>query len=747
MGRSDAQLALSIGKKVDSAYIESQLAISEDIHEAVLIGERKPYPGLLILPSPSCSELDREEKERRIWHVVRKVNENVARHTQIKRSMISILGSADASKLPRNSKGTLMRHAVIDGLQSQIDDLYSDSIEGNEADPLETKDFDVILERVSDIIKSQLQIKDIAPSADLFDAGTDSVACIQIQRQIRSCLSPAAAKHLPLNVVYDCGNLMELAKFIARFNSYSNKRPDREPRLKEANTNEMHSMVRRYLDMQPRMLDQAREHMKNVSITIASAPSDGAVVLLTGSTGFLGVHILDQLLDTPAISQIVLLVRVPSGTASAQRESAARARVQSALQASKLGTLDRNSKSKPRPVTKFYSAALDVPNLGLHPKDFCHLLSTVTHIIHAAWAVNFNLPLKTFSKQVQGLMNLYNLAELAEQSSRRRGWDARPHLSFCSTVASVAAAKNGNLPIEEKVSSEPADAGDIGYGQSKWVAEKILTTLVKCGDGDYAERIHISSQSAPVANLNGTLRSNKACATPARPHLSIIRIGQLCGDTEHGIWNMKEAWPLLFNAGLKAKPRSHCNGARDTSCSAVLPDLHSAGLGALAWMPVDVAANAVLNITLRSDGRAGPHSDNIQGSPRVTLEAESQVSVQNLVYHVVGAGGVTWADVQTWLSTPNTHSSDGCPDSKLEGTQVIPAQDWLDRLDALAVDHPAKNLIGLWRKGWDGTKGSVGAPEFDTSAAQRVSPAMRDVDGMSITRERFERMLDWILEQ
>lgn len=52
----------------------------------------------------------------------------------------------------------------------------------------------------------------------------------------------------------------------------------------------------------------------------------------------------------------------------------------------------------------------------------------------------------------------------------------------------------------------------MGYSQAKWVAEHI------CGRA-----------------FEGSLRGR----------VSIARIGQLCGDTLHGVWNESEAWPLL----------------------------------------------------------------------------------------------------------------------------------------------------------------------------------------------------------
>lgn len=79
---------------------------------------------------------------------------------------------------------------------------------------------------------------------------------------------------------------------------------------------------------------------------------------------------------------------------------------------------------------------------------------------------------------------------------------------FCSSVASVGALSDPT--IIEDLSENPDDAGSLGYSQSKWVAEEVCAKF----PGD----------------------------------VTILRIGQLCGDTIHGIWNEAEGWPLMIRS-------------------------------------------------------------------------------------------------------------------------------------------------------------------------------------------------------
>lgn len=94
----------------------------------------------------------------------------------------------------------------------------------------------------------------------------------------------------------------------------------------------------------------------------------------------------------------------------------------------------------------------------------------VTHIIHPAWHVNFNLSLQSFERtHIVGVWNLINLALL----SHRR---TRPRFIFLSSVASVA-RYSGPSGVPEETFNNPQVAR-TGYGMSKYAAERILDRAV-----------------------------------------------------------------------------------------------------------------------------------------------------------------------------------------------------------------------------------------------------------------------------
>jgi thioester reductase-like protein len=53
---------------------------------------------------------------------------------------------------------------------------------------------------------------------------------------------------------------------------------------------------------------------------------------------------------------------------------------------------------------------LSKPDLGLDPRRFDDLKQQTTLVIHAAWAVNFNLGFEAFDENIKGVHNLIRLS-------------------------------------------------------------------------------------------------------------------------------------------------------------------------------------------------------------------------------------------------------------------------------------------------------------------------------------------------
>ena len=302
-------------------------------------------------------------------------------------------------------------------------------------------------------------------------------------------------------------------------------------------------------------------------------------------------------------------------------------------------------------------------NLGLSKELYDTFKDRVTLIIHAAWAVNFSMRLRSFVQDhVAGLRNLLDLA-----LESTNGFP--PRFIFCSSIASVTgpAAKS---PIQEAISPDPNTASPLGYSRSKWIAEAIC------------------EQASLRSSLSG--------------RLSIVRIGQLCGDSQSGVWNVTEAWPLMLST---------------VKITGSLPALKDEKL---AWLPLDIAAQAVLQVAF---------------SQRKTIEGGATV------YHLVNKDrSVSWMHLLDWIKALNADSFD-----------IVSAKQWVMQLESLegeAAKHPARKLLGLWKAAYcaENDQDKDGSEKrdlvFSTEETEKVATVMREVKPISL--EQFERIWRWM---
>ncbi|KAF2761686.1 acetyl-CoA synthetase-like protein [Pseudovirgaria hyperparasitica] len=681
IGRSDAQLTLSTGKKFDPTPIEQALRRIEIIEDAIVIGDDRPFPAAIIFMAASQDKIKDVDAHENIWHHIQQVNMSSPSHAKLEKTNLCILSFSAHSRVRKNSKGGVIRSGFIAEFSSEINRIYNSDHEDDGADCL-TGDPANMREKIKHLVCSALHQSDnFSPDQDLFEAGMDSAKSIVIRKQICGMLPARIRPLVPLSVVYECGSINALVNFVLERTGKTGSM-DANQTTKD---DEMRAMVDQYMALQPQLLEHAAKHTH----TTAEASQPGkAKVILTGSTGFLGTHILHHLLTDPSISNIFLLIRDSSANPHSKQTTTAQSRVEAALNIHHLAqTLPKSALDK---IT-YIPFHLKHPLLGLSPETYASLVSQTTHVIHAAWDVNFTLPLKSFAPQLEGVVNLHTLLLLGAAQSHPSLPPKR--LIFCSSVASIARA-SANTKQDHSISAHPHDAADLGYAQSKWVAERVLDSLSR-------------NSSAAVA-------------------VSVLRVGQLSGASTTGIWNAREAWPLMLSAGLKLKLDLCSDDSGQDNIT--LPDLASAHLKAVDWLPVDVAARRVV---------AEMHSlPQPASQSAITI---TPISNTNPATHT------PWSHIQTWIT--QWAASRKHP----QQTQFIPPHIWLARLDAAPGDHQAKALIPLWRGNWVGGRGGGGdgtavPDEQSSDGIDKIDLTDSEECGM-ISRAYIGRVLDWVARQ
>ncbi|KAJ5930389.1 hypothetical protein N7466_005882 [Penicillium verhagenii] len=507
MSRLDDRITLVNGEKVLPIPIEGRVREEELVGECVVFGFQRTVPGALIFRAPGkATHLNDEQFLEVIWPAVEAANARAETFSRIPRELVVIKG-ADV-KYSRTDKGTCIRAQVYQQFQDDIQRVYA-GFEGNgqkkgtlvlSVSELETW----LLSRFQDDLGVPLE----SAETDIFSAGIDSLQTTRIWRCIVRDLDLGdESEKLSQNIVFEKGTISALARHLFKL------RTGQEFEQAGNEIDVMREMIERYSSF--------THHIPTIGLQPTSE-----VVIVTGGTGNLGVYIIAELLKRPTVSEVWALVRAPGPAAAGARLSNAFAERQIPLtdsEASKLHAVPSD---------------LSQANLGLNSFVIEHLLSTATSIIHSAWAVNFNLGVRSFEQQhIRGTHNLINFCLRSKLPLPARFF-------FCS---SVSTASNTPKPatIRETLIEDLSHAQTIGYGRSKLVTEHIT--------------------------------HNAMCQTGM--HARVLRIGQLGGDTKNAQWNDKEAVALMFRSALT---------------TGALPALDETP----SWLPVDQCAQAITEIAL-----------------------------------------------------------------------------------------------------------------------------------------------------
>ena len=644
--RADSQLTLSTGKKFDPTPIENHInAVGrriEILRDTYVFGDDRPYPGVFLFRHKNAADIEDAKIIQHIWRVVEEENAKNPPHACIPKHML-VLMSADSSDLKKTNKGTVIRRRVEEEYVDEIRKAYNR--QPSKSSEQKQLDDESIKANVVSVVKDNLpggyRTKEEVWKADLYDNGADSLVVMEIRDQLQWSYGRPLGLDFSIAFIYDCASAEGIANAIIQ-------RRRGEQATQKDDWALMRNIVAEY--------DEKIMEGPDDRIEPSLSPGKKRVIVLTGVTGTLGVHIFNILRTDQSVKEIHCLIR-------AQDEMAAEQRLTHALTQRHLARIQDT-------IPTIYCHPCDIGEkrtLGLKPPIYQHLQNTATLIIHAAWAVNFALPLDRFAKHSDGLSNLLDLA-------LRSTHKMSPCFLFCSSTASVT-GKHGPSHVEEKITHEARHSSDIGYAQSKWIAESICDSVHR--------RTHL------------------------RGHIGVIRIGQLCGDTEEGIWNKTEAWPLML-ATSKA--------------TAIVPALDEK----LDWLRVDLAAQAVIEIAFSLM------------QPQ-TYEINSAKGSACPVFHVLNSHTKpTWSEMLEWVKTVDP------------SIKAVESAEWVKNIEEnerVKSNHPARRLLPMWKTAYV-DKANVDATKPKTFELKKTLQAAPVLNGLEPINEQFFRKLwSWIQTQ
>lgn len=480
VGRQDDLIVLVNGLKVQPKILESTVANSDSVRAALAFGDGEFEIGLIIEPAEPLKDV--EKFKRATWPLVQDACRKMDSHAQIS-SMSSLVVLRSGETLPRSDKGSVLRKEAYHQYEKEIQRIYSSkSVEEGSATVSSPKT-EGLEDKMSAMIRAELQMpQPLGHEDDFFEWGVNSLQVVRIQRGI-------------ISIVEESQGLLPKAKVTADF-VYRHTTIDKICTALKKNTSPS------------RDDDLVNEYVSHFSLP---GKEKKHTVLLTGSSGSLGSYLLAHLVSLPQVAEVVCFVRTSSecdkGSSSLVEQQIEAAQKKGAMIPSDLRTKVAVVKGDPS-ATRF----------GLPPGAYEVLCSNVTHILHAAWPVDFQKPLESFESQFSFLQNLLQLARDSHVSQPL----VKPRLLFVSSIAVVGEYPivHGSHTVPEQVITDPRCTISLGYGKAKLVCERILAKAAQ----DWSSEMEVS----------------------------YVRTGQLSGSESSGHWNAKEHFPALVKMSHEA---------------------------------------------------------------------------------------------------------------------------------------------------------------------------------------------------
>jgi amino acid adenylation domain-containing protein/thioester reductase-like protein len=436
LGRVDSQIKLR-GHRIELQEIESVLARQANVGEVVVVAERAPPTANRLVayivakekPVPSVTGLRGALQER-------------LPHYMVPSAFVFL------EALPRSANGKVDRGALPapDGARLELESTFV----GPRTD---------LEKRLAELWAGLLGAERVGIYDSFFELGGHSLLAIQLLFRVRG----AFLKDIPARSFFENPTIAGLAELI----SDSGQQKIAGPSI--TSVADLKSEV---------ILDSA---IGSGTFSMPAAKELGKI-LITGGTGFLGSHLLFELLNKTQ-AELHCLVRTPKNQEGMQR-------IERSL--SSCGLAHNDLKRRVHLV----AGDLTKPLLGLSPEEFSFLADEIDAVYHNGAAVSFVLPYQALKAA-----NVLGTQELLRLVSQGR---AKP-LHYVSSLAVLPLNGGPDNVVEEGHPLMEVEQVLGGYAQSKWVAEGLVSIA--------------RSRGLPV---------------------TIYRPGMISGHSRTGVWNTND---------------------------------------------------------------------------------------------------------------------------------------------------------------------------------------------------------------
>lgn len=445
-GRRDDILVLSNGEKVNPIPLEQHVQGSADLKGVILIGNGRSQTALIVEPMESLDSTSNAKLLGDLWSRIEQANTYISGPGRVARGML--ICASPEKPFARTGKGTIVRKLTEELYQQEIANIYSSSSQQDRIVTVELKGKSKTVYEPSAVVEFLRQIftASFPPAAtfgeeeEFFAHGLDSIQTLEITANLRrnlEGLTSHSVTWISPRIIFRHPTLKDLSRMLA---AYLNDGIVPAEDSKTARAAAVDDAVARYV-----------ENLPSKAVSQSSSISADATVAIVGSTGYVGSHLVAILLRNSAISRIYCLNR---GDDASKRQKEV---------LSKQYLVPEEMLAK----LTFFKINLGTPRLGLSEEQYRIIAKDVEVVIYNSWRLDFGLTIRSFDHFMHATRELVELSAASHHRMR---------IVFVSSVSSVwSLAVSGSIVPEAPI-EDPLAAMNLGYGQSKLAAERILTT-------------------------------------------------------------------------------------------------------------------------------------------------------------------------------------------------------------------------------------------------------------------------------
>ena len=519
-GRTDDIIVFDNGEKLNPLTMEQIVETNDSVSSALVAGTGRFQACLLIEPrEPLSTSSDQNALIDSVWDSIERANNVTVAHGRVDRSFV--MCASPKKPFLRASKGSVQRKLTVDLYSHEIEQLYERANDSGGSQSLyHFDDFIKARKSLRSLVVAQLGYDIESDDSDFFSQGMDSLHVANMSRKIKAATH---SSNISSKLIYGNPTVNQLAAAMTDEPS-GNPTDSRDNPIESRN------------DRMQALFDDMSKDLPMNARTPEIIDEHAITVLLTGSTGSLGNYMLHSLIEMYDVRHIYCL----------NRSSDAKERQTSAHEVRGL-SLDFVK-------VDFLQADLVQERLGLKDIEiYRKLLQDVTCVVHNAWAVDFNRPLRSFRPHTLGVRKLI---EFASRSAHQA------HLLFLSSISTVQNWKPSDdsndttAKVPEQIFRDWAVSQPLGYAEAKHVSEIIL------------------QEASAISGLDVT----------------ICRVGQIAGPVlrgQKGMWQKQEWLPSLIFSSCAMKKIPQSLGA----------------LNEIDWIPVDILGEIIAEIMVGSTTR------------------------------------------------------------------------------------------------------------------------------------------------